>query len=855
MAETSRPWSEPSATAGDASASRWRLLTGPAAQRLVDVIVVAFVGSWLGFYIITLWPGISLRVFRATIAIHAVTAVVLVPYLLSLVLRRRLPGGSLLDVPVVLAVGAYFIATAASENWRVSLESTLYIAMAASVFFVLSDRQLFRRWQVELGLMLALLAAAMWALWNVGEDYAEWVRLSRSLDGSLSFGDLIPPTVPRVSGVGDHENLLAMALAMGLPFFLLAIGRRNWLSRAFGLVGLLIMSLALFLTLSRGGWLGALVGCTVAVVAAAVLYARNEGSDRARLLLSGRRRWLLLAGGVACGTVFVAAVAAAAYSSDSRPQWLFRESASPRAEVLETGLDVYRDYPLLGAGPDTFGLLYPEYSGENPRYHYHVHNGFFQAAIDAGLPGIAAMLLLIGAACWLVVSAVRRTSGATRLSLIAAGGGLLAFATHSMLDAPNQSKTVLVTLAAVAAVAALASQEDQPEGGQPEGVARWALAVQTGTRFLVPVMMAGMLIAWSRLDAGHYYYSSAVANANAGNWAQAIDQAERATDFDPDSAVNWLQLGTIQGAAHVDNADMALRDQAIASLERAVELEPRSALVHANLAMLLAEAGERERARAEALAALRFANGDSSVALAAGTALEQTNYGDDAAQAYSDALLMDASLIDSPFWQGSPYRETRFEDILGRSALVFNSCALLDLPEGALPGRSHTQLIRDCEIQVVTMPDAPEPRLALAQELIEQGDLVTARLHIDHILVRQPDSGLARTTLGSWYAAQGDIERARQEWLRAGQLDEVPALVLLGDSYPTGNVPDEVVDALRSRINEVASQAQFPLTSILYYRRSFYRENGHTLLIPGEWQEAVPAAYREARDALERWRQ
>jgi hypothetical protein len=50
---------------------------------------VAFVGSWVGFYVITPLPYLALETFRATVILHAVTGLVLVPYLVSLIARRR----------------------------------------------------------------------------------------------------------------------------------------------------------------------------------------------------------------------------------------------------------------------------------------------------------------------------------------------------------------------------------------------------------------------------------------------------------------------------------------------------------------------------------------------------------------------------------------------------------------------------------------------------------------------------------------------------------------------------------------------------------------------------------------------
>ena len=44
------------------------------------------------------------------------------------------------------------------------------------------------------------------------------------------------------------------------------------------------------------------------------------------------------------------------------PQRRFRA----REDAWEAGLDIFRDNPLLGTGPNTFGLLYPQYSEHGP---------------------------------------------------------------------------------------------------------------------------------------------------------------------------------------------------------------------------------------------------------------------------------------------------------------------------------------------------------------------------------------------------------------------------------------------------------------------------------------------------------
>jgi O-antigen ligase/Flp pilus assembly protein TadD len=842
------------------TAAVWGDRLGPLAHSLVSLATVAFVGSWVGFYLITLWPSIALEAFRATMFFHIATGLVVAPYLVSLVMRRRLPGGSALDAPVVAALGAYLLATATSLNWRVSLENTLTILMAVSVFFVLSDRQLFRRRQVEIGVMLAAVAGAVWALHIVANDYFDYLRLTRAVSGHLSFSDYIPPTVPRVHDVGDHPNILAMALATTVPFFVVALFRRGDAPmRILGAVGLPIVALALFFTLSRGAWLGAFLGSALTIALMFAVLPGGRTIVSAVRAAAGHRLGMLAAiVAIASVAVIVASGVVLAARSNSRPEWLFRDSTSPRVDMLTTGAEIFRDHPLLGTGPDVFGLLYPAYSGKNPRYHYHVHNGFFQTAIDAGVPGIVAMIVLGGTFGWMTLSRVRRAPPQTQLSLMAAAGGLVAFSVHSLVDAPNEAKTALAMLAALGAIAALAAGEADGEPAAVEEPRRIDLR-KAGTfavRAFVPIAMAGLLITWGRLDAAQYEYSNSLGNANAHRWTQSAEQARRAVELDPSLAIYRFQYGNVLAHDYLQTSQPALLADAVAELNRGLQLEPRSAIGHTNLALLYADSEQAGQARAEAQKAIRYANRDPSVVLAAGYALEKVGEDDAAIEAYATVLYFDVDLADSPFWRGTTFRQQHFDDIIGSSAIIFNACALLNLSNHGAPAGTFTraQSLEACRQHVADTPADLGAKVTLAEALIRSSaPAAQSRALLDEVLNKQPDFGPALTALGLWYKTQGDIGGARKHWVRAGQLNETEALVMLGDTYPANAVPQEVIDALRSRTDKATSEVQLPLTTILYYRRSFYRGSPIDILLPGDWQTAMPGRFARALDALQRW--
>ena len=56
-----------------------------------------------------------------------------------------------------------------------------------------------------------------------------------------------------------------------------------------------------------------------------------------------------------------------------------------------------------------------------------------------------------------------------------------------------------------------------------------------------------------------------------------------------------------------------------------------------------------------------------------------------------------------------------------------------------------------------------------------------------------------------------------------------------------------------AELRTVASQVQFHLTGILYYRQKFFRGSPFVILLPGEWRDAVPGRFSRATEALGRW--
>jgi putative inorganic carbon (HCO3(-)) transporter len=120
-----------------------------------------------------------------------------------------------------------------------------------------------------------------------------------------------------------------------------------------------------------------------------------------------------------------------------------------RVELWSRAVYAIRDFPLTGMGMNVFRhsvhRLYPLFQNDPQVDPAHAHNEFLQAALDLGIPGLAAFITLHAGAFAMLVGLARRsrnfptTDEATgiplNILLIGLGGGLVAHLIFGMADA------------------------------------------------------------------------------------------------------------------------------------------------------------------------------------------------------------------------------------------------------------------------------------------------------------------------------------------------------------------------------------------------------------------------------------
>lgn len=335
---------------------------------------------------------------------------------------RRTP----LDLPVLAIVASAALSTVLSVNPTLSIvggyaryEGLVTIATYAGLFWL--GAQFITEPRRARLLLRAMLAGA-----SVECVLACWQALATSLGADLNvFGErsTIFGGVARAFGTMANPNNLAIWLAMLIPVGLYeTISARALRGRALAAAVTLLMTVTIVITFGRSAWIGALCG----VLLTAVLCARRVDSRRALI--------------VAAGSVVVAAgVLAAAGAITERLGVPFFGPVSQRLSSLAdpgsgTGgvrLHFYADTvrmvaqrPLVGYGPDTFGLVYPSHTTGDwtpGEIVDKAHSDILQVAASQGELGAAADV-------WLLVMLARMLLHKRNAPGVAAvAGGVLAY--------------------------------------------------------------------------------------------------------------------------------------------------------------------------------------------------------------------------------------------------------------------------------------------------------------------------------------------------------------------------------------------------------------------------------------------
>jgi putative inorganic carbon (hco3(-)) transporter len=234
----------------------------------------------------------------------------------------------------------------------------------------------------------------------------------------------------RITGTTSHVMTLAgLLLAVSLLALIHGIERGRWLEIAAG--GL--CSVALALSLTRSAWIGWIAGL--------LLY-----------LVVRRPRWLavLVPAAILVITLSPLALFGRLVSSFDPGQ----SSNLDRIRMVQAGVEMIRDHPLLGMGPGNVRPNYPIYRlPDAPRFSVpHLHSNPVQIWAERGVVALFAYGLLILLVLRDCAAGVRR-GGESAAWGLGAGAAVIGLTVAGLFEFNFGDSEVLLCLLAVAALA------------------------------------------------------------------------------------------------------------------------------------------------------------------------------------------------------------------------------------------------------------------------------------------------------------------------------------------------------------------------------------------------------------------
>jgi len=269
------------------------------------------------------------------------------------------PRRTMLDAPLALFVAASLAAALFSARRLESLahlKNLLLMSVVYIVAFLAGDPKLRRRLFALLLVSGAGSAIYGIVLYLLGRGHGTLGRTHGSFSTAMTYGGilLILSTLFLAEAVGSRASL-RLRIASGLASLAAVV--------------------ALFYTFTRSSWVGALVSALV--------------------ILAFLRRRLLVP--FAAALVIFVILLPAPYRARVASIWdpSYRTNVQ-RLELLRGGAAIFREHPVIGVGTMDLADVYRDHMPPGAVYvHGHMHNDFVQIAVQMGIVGLAAFVILL----------------------------------------------------------------------------------------------------------------------------------------------------------------------------------------------------------------------------------------------------------------------------------------------------------------------------------------------------------------------------------------------------------------------------------------------------------------------------
>lgn len=173
---------------------------------------------------------------------------------------------------------------------------------------------------------------------------------------------------------------------------------------------LTLLTWCLILTRSRGGWIAGIL----AVVFIGILKDRK----------------------IVIGLILVLATLffSVPLSYRERACSLLTALDMSRISLWKEAIDIIKDFPLLGTGPNTYSIVSADYSLNDITKGFYPHNSYLHLAAETGILGLAAFMWFIFSFFKTALKTLKESSGFKSVLLIGLVSAFSAFLFHSFVD-------------------------------------------------------------------------------------------------------------------------------------------------------------------------------------------------------------------------------------------------------------------------------------------------------------------------------------------------------------------------------------------------------------------------------------
>ncbi|MDQ7842948.1 MAG: O-antigen ligase family protein [Armatimonadota bacterium] len=345
-----------------------------------------------------------------------------------------------------------------------------------------------------------------------------------------------------------------------------------------------LLLVALLFTYSRGAWLSL---AAVLPVVGIVLRPSSWWQAARRLAVVGAAVVAVTVGlaGAAGARATVAGIAGRASSTADVGDYSIRG----RLHFWRAALAIFRDHPVLGTGPGTFGAVHAAYQRDSRYYARDAHNFYLQAAAEMGILGFLSTIAVVAGILltWLGSLAVTRGTESYAVA-VGLGVGLIAFFAHSAVDMDWMFPAApAAAWASTGILSALVTRGSVPTSRRVRpGVLGLRLVVVIGL-LLAALVAQSISVAHRKFVDGHSF-------ARRHQWDRAVQAYLAAAHWNP------LNAGYHAAAAvALIQSDPINPAPAETHLWRAMALDSRNAAHPLDLARLILQSHGAERRYAE----------------------------------------------------------------------------------------------------------------------------------------------------------------------------------------------------------------------------------------------------------------